>query len=330
MLLRFSVCAGHAQGEIGASPVWRTVDVPLPVDEVAIGRQPGATIELPFAAVSARHARIFGQAGAYRIEDLGSSNGTLLGGRRLLPHVPLPISPGDTFDFAGAKVRFDGELAAASSTTSPEGTDTLARRLVHDVFAACPPAETVRLVGLTGPGAGCELPLVSLERPALVGRGDTCDLVLCDENVSREHASFQRSPAGVVVRDLGSKNGIELQGKPIAGECHVRDGDNIRIGDTTLRLVDPEDRFLRQVQQVEPAQEGSLPPVPSEAAPQRGTRRVALAIPDTEGRKSSSSEPASTGGSGVRPSRLPLVASLVAILVLLCVAGLVLALAFGS
>lgn len=47
---------------------------------IIIGRAPGSSLVLDDDYVSSRHARIFPQQGRWYVEDLGSTNGTLLGG----------------------------------------------------------------------------------------------------------------------------------------------------------------------------------------------------------------------------------------------------------
>jgi pSer/pThr/pTyr-binding forkhead associated (FHA) protein len=320
MILRFSVCAGRnlGQGKGSDADPWRVVDVALVDGEVSIGRRPGSAIELPFPAVSARHARFFREADGYRIEDLGSVNGTRIGDRRLQLGAPLPIVAGEVVDVAGVGVRFDGELPS-DEIALQGGTDTLARRLVHDVFAACPPGELVRLVGIEGPGAGRELPIQYFGRPLIIGRGESCDFVLCDEDVSREHASIARSGAGVTLRDLESKNGIRAQGRRVDGSCWLHDGDIVRIGRTSLRLMDPEDRYLRQIQAEE-----------SKAEAEANKRSTTVLLPSKRSRRETGSGDSAGQNDRLAPSkRLPAVATVVGVLVLLSLVGLVLALAFG-
>jgi pSer/pThr/pTyr-binding forkhead associated (FHA) protein len=55
----------------------------LMLDEVSIGRMPGAHVELPQPSVSRRHARIRREGDAWILEDLGSMNGVMLGDRRV-------------------------------------------------------------------------------------------------------------------------------------------------------------------------------------------------------------------------------------------------------
>jgi pSer/pThr/pTyr-binding forkhead associated (FHA) protein len=76
-------------------------------------------------------------------------------------------------------------------------------------------------------------------------------LVVPDDDISREHAEFERRWDGVFVRDLGSKNGVLLMGERVASERRLSDGDVLRLGQTTFRLDDPEDRYLRQLEEVE-------------------------------------------------------------------------------
>jgi serine phosphatase RsbU (regulator of sigma subunit) len=69
---------------------------PLDTTSAILGRQLDADVCLSAKAVSRQHARILNRDGDYEIEDLESSNGTLLNGRRLLPHQPEPITERDT------------------------------------------------------------------------------------------------------------------------------------------------------------------------------------------------------------------------------------------
>ncbi len=58
--------------------------------ELIVGREAGADIVISDAEVSRKHARIYLVSGGYTIEDLGSTNGTFVGGTRLIgPHALL-------------------------------------------------------------------------------------------------------------------------------------------------------------------------------------------------------------------------------------------------
>ena len=62
-------------------------------DEVTIGRAAGCTVTLEDTYASQLHARLFRREGALHVEDLGSTNGTYLNGRKVSS--PLPLTRGD-------------------------------------------------------------------------------------------------------------------------------------------------------------------------------------------------------------------------------------------
>ncbi len=63
----------------------------------------------------------------------------------------------------------------------------------------------------------------------LVGRDGSCDIVIPDRQVSRRHARFLIAPAGVVLKDLGSKNGTHHNGNRIQDQVVLQDGDVVQI-----------------------------------------------------------------------------------------------------
>lgn len=58
--------------------------------------------------------------------------------------------------------------------------------------------------------------LLPEDRETVVGRDPSCDVVLDDDRVSRRHARFSCNGSGWTVADLGSKNGVLVDGMPIA------------------------------------------------------------------------------------------------------------------
>ncbi|QDB77983.1 FHA domain-containing protein [Georgenia sp. 311] len=74
--------------------------VPLGPSAIIIGRSPASTLVLDDDYASGRHARFFPQDGSWWVEDLGSTNGTFVGDRRLAQPVQLatgtPVRVGQT------------------------------------------------------------------------------------------------------------------------------------------------------------------------------------------------------------------------------------------
>lgn len=70
----------------------------------------------------------------------------------------------------------------------------------------------------------------------VIGRSDECQLALDDGLVSRRHALLRVTAANVLVVDLGSRNGVKVNGDRIAAERRVRHGDRIIIGNQEMTL----------------------------------------------------------------------------------------------
>ena len=65
--------------------------VPLTTSTVLLGRTPSATVVLEDDFSSSRHARVFPEGKDWFIEDLGSTNGTTVGGRTISEPTPLTV-----------------------------------------------------------------------------------------------------------------------------------------------------------------------------------------------------------------------------------------------
>ena len=77
--------------------------------EATIGRAPECAIVLSDDFISARHARIFERGGRLWVEDLRSTNGTLLNGHRL--RRPVALRPGDRLRIGDILLGFRAEHA---------------------------------------------------------------------------------------------------------------------------------------------------------------------------------------------------------------------------
>src|SRR5438270_5170945 len=68
-----------------------------------------------------------------------------------------------------------------------------------------------------------------------VGRSDQCDISVKDSSMSGRHAEIRKSDGEIKVRDLGSANGIYLNGERVE-EAELFDGDVLRLGQTSVRV----------------------------------------------------------------------------------------------
>jgi hypothetical protein len=85
------------------------------------------------------------------------------------------------------------------------------------------------LVTLTVNGAPHEVK----QRRLVLGRSRDCDIQLADANVSRRHAELRQEGASYWIVDLGSTNGMEVNGKRVK-RAKLSDGDTFTLGSTDV------------------------------------------------------------------------------------------------
>lgn len=68
-----------------------------------------------------------------------------------------------------------------------------------------------------------------LDNSLLIGRDANCDVPVINRQVSRRHARLTRASEGVLLEDLGSKNGTHRNGKIVTGPVLLKDGDVVQI-----------------------------------------------------------------------------------------------------
>jgi len=71
------------------------------------------------------------------------------------------------------------------------------------------------------------------QRRVVIGRSRDCDIQLTDANVSRRHAELRQEGASYWIVDLGSTNGIEVNGKRMK-RAKLQPGDTVTLGSTEI------------------------------------------------------------------------------------------------
>lgn len=115
-----------------------------------------------------------------------------------------------------------------------------------------PLEEYPMLVAQEGPLSDQRWPLA---RTVVLGRDSTCDIVIPDRQVSRYHARITPTKEGMILEDLGSKNGTHCNGAPLSAPLVLQDGDIVQIAlaqkfqyltsDATVPLTDGPTRSGR-------------------------------------------------------------------------------------
>lgn len=95
-LASLALMAGPRHGE----------ELPVPAPVVTVGRATACDVVVDDDSVSAQHARLEYQQGAWRITDLRSINGTAVEGVKLAPDVATPLPYGATVRLGGVQLQF--------------------------------------------------------------------------------------------------------------------------------------------------------------------------------------------------------------------------------
>ena len=82
-------------------------------------------------------------------------------------------------------------------------------------------------------------PIVIDKAVMFIGRHPECDLVITDSRkVSRKHCCVAVVENRLVLRDLGSMNGVRVNGRRVRKEATLRVGDEVKIGDVAFLVRD--------------------------------------------------------------------------------------------
>jgi pSer/pThr/pTyr-binding forkhead associated (FHA) protein len=217
--------------------------------QILLGRRGGVDVLLPRAKVSLVHARIERQGERYLLVDDSSTNGTQVNGERVAAGESKLLAHGDRIAIGDFTVAV--ELVQPGAAGAPtEDTLTTGHRMVREVLDRVGTGDSLpSLTVANGPSAGRRL-LLGEGRTYILGRGQNSDLCLDDVDMWSEHAALVRDREGVTVRDLGSANGLTVDGKRVAGARALRDGETLVLGSTSLVFADPVEAYLRKLEEV--------------------------------------------------------------------------------
>ena len=100
------------------------------------------------------------------------------------------------------------------------------------------------VIMLEDAATGAAFPVLYWENS--IGRSKSCDIVIPDDSVSRDHAVLMRREEGWFVSDTDSHLGVRVRGKKISEPTLVQIGDKIKIGPVTLILKNITDANIKK------------------------------------------------------------------------------------
>ncbi len=127
----------------------KTLDVPLDRERITIGRRPDNDVCLPFPAVSGEHAQVVTILADSFLEDLGSTNGTLVNGKPIVKHF---LRDRDAIDIGRQRLTYLADAAAKPDALPPDMVLRQAKGIPERVAAVRPTPRPAVTVGMrTGP-----------------------------------------------------------------------------------------------------------------------------------------------------------------------------------
>ena len=227
---------------------------------IVIGRDESSDIRVEDKKVSRRHAAFKVIDGEPYVEDLGSSNGVKVdgtriekrvllddrsevqvGGYQITIHLPEPPSyPSSRFDDpSGASVgtgpMFRSVQGQGRGAVLQESMPDIGLRSGSSSMMGIRGADPM-LIGVTPPVEGRRFRLRTGEN--IIGRLEECDVNILHASVSRQHARITVESDRVRIQDLGSANGIFVEGRR-ASRAVLASSDRLRVGDVIFRVEIP-------------------------------------------------------------------------------------------
>ncbi|MGA2673179.1 MAG: FHA domain-containing protein [Terracidiphilus sp.] len=172
--------------------------------QITIGRSPDSDVQIDLPIIGWNHAVITVQNGQYILEDRNSRNGTAIGqlGNRIQRAVLDPSSD----------VYLGSYKVAAAQLISGGKKVEIGEAAFHKVNFRGNTME--------------------------IGRDPQSDVPLQFPMVSWRHARLTRSPGGILVEDLGSRNGTYVDGVRIGAKVLVKPGQEIGLGSFRFQLLE--------------------------------------------------------------------------------------------
>lgn len=253
--------------EIVRSATGNLERVQVTKDVTLLGRDPATdvAIEASAAVVSRRHAEIQRRDGQFVLVDKGSFNGTLLNDQRIT--TPTPLYDGDRIQLGmgGPILRF-----VDPSHPAPAGAQHSGQRAVAGVGAQAvapmtpvsgPLAEVAGMHTMVvksgsgslqpqkpAPGASGGLqpqPQLLMQikfdgkQQLTIGRAPDNDIHLDGLQISNHHARLLNAGGQIIIEDVGSTNGVYINGTRITGRRPVQNRDIVQVGPFVLQ-ADPQ------------------------------------------------------------------------------------------
>lgn len=197
----------------------RQTIVDIGEEPITIGRDPASRIVIEDRLASRHHGKFFWDGSTFVYEDLGSSNGSLLDGKKVQR---ISLGDGDAIRIGEAELRVEMPGVLGSGDATPVAEDAPVES--QNILMATEPEGARLSVDMDG-----QLSWLALSSQVVIGRGAEADLRIDDTRVSARHALVAQNKGRWFVKDLDSGNGVVVGNKKIK-TFELKDGISFRIG----------------------------------------------------------------------------------------------------
>lgn len=222
-------------------------EMPLAGQGLVLGRDESADIRVDDKKVSRRHAIFKLDGGEPWVEDLGSSNGVRLNGKRIDKRARL--TGADKIRVGGFNITLktvNPQTGASVAQAAPQSvappasvagvSPTRAAPKVIERAPQRPKEDLPQLKALDPPAQGRVFVLHRGEN--IIGRLEECDVPILDGSVSRQHARLVFARDRVTATDLGSSNGIFVNGVRV-DMAELAQDDVLKVGNIRFEVQLP-------------------------------------------------------------------------------------------
>lgn len=209
--------------------------------EMTIGRGVGNDLRIDNPAISSKHARIIRDKDCFIIEDLGSSNGTFVNGKKITRSI---INSTDSITVGKHELKLGWEHGTGGFDEEEEKgpkrvIDSLDKTMVVQDRTIIKGGKSTK--GVIGGFAIMEGGIVKeqvdmKERVTAIGKSSDAAIKIKGLLAPKIAALVNRSDRGYVLTASDTKKPPLVNGKPLDKPCILKKGDSVEVGGLTLRF----------------------------------------------------------------------------------------------
>jgi len=217
-------------------------EYPLKDEETTIGRKPNNTIEIDNLAVSSLHARVLQIGSKAILEDMGSTNGTLINNKAVRKHV---LQHGDIITIGKHTLAFVDIDASDKVDQAIEEESDMDKTMIIS-------SKDREAMAIGGQSTGSQMPLAAVQIVAgpqvgksfdltasitSIGKGEMCKIQVKGITVGKQAAIITRRPNGYHIAYLEGFSKVRVNGNTVGSEpTTLKDGAMIELGDMKMEF----------------------------------------------------------------------------------------------